>query len=142
MPSRTAHSILLFVSICFWPVSAMADSADYCAAFAKEAANLKTGQSAGAGSTDENWSRAYNQVFARCTQHYADEPSTRPEPARRSKARPSGKKAEIVKKAKVSKPARGRAKRSRAPAKGASLCRALKANVKGGYRIVNCKARR
>jgi hypothetical protein len=120
----------------------MAGSADYCAAFAKEAANLKTGQSAGAGSVDENWSRAYNQVFARCTQHYADEPSSRPESARRSKAHPPGKKAEIIKKAKVSKPARSRTKRSRAPAKGASLCRALKANAKGGYRIENCKARR
>jgi hypothetical protein len=130
------------LGIGFWPAAASAGSVDYCAAFAKQAANVKTGQSADAGSSDQNWSRAYNQVFARCTQHYADEPSHRPEPARHSRAHRAGKKTETVKKPKVSKPARARTKKSRAPAKSSSLCRALKSNSKGGYRIVNCGTRR
>ena len=139
---RSARTILVLLGIGLWSIPASAGSADYCAAFAQEAANLKTGQIAGAGSTDENWSRAYNQVFARCTQHYADEPSRSRESARRSKTRPPVKKAETVKTAKVAKPARARNKKSRARATSSSLCRALKTNSKGNYRIVNCSARR
>jgi hypothetical protein len=136
---------------------ARAAPAEYCDAFAKNAANNKTGQPTEAiARRDERWREEYGKALNACLENYtpsqfspseksidsedaiAQEPAdTKPKAAKSSHRKKLGKIASREGKKTVSRASRP--KKSSTRNKGApSLCRHLKVNSKGHYRVENC----
>jgi short chain dehydrogenase len=130
---------------------------DYCLAYARQAANNKTGLAGDAESAaDEKWQGAYKAAFSDCMDNY------KPEPAKVSAGRPpkSGKllrkpsaaksvrssrrkhptKPHITKSQAAPKlnPQTSAASAARSPGRSKSLCRRLQVDKKGDYQIKNC----
>jgi len=139
------------------PVSeARAAPAEYCDAFAKNAANNKTGQPTEAiASRDRRWREEYGKALNGCLENYTPSqfsPSQKSVDSQNAMpqgpvdAKPKAAKSSHRKKlrkiaSKGEKKAVSRASRSKKskPNKTApSFCRHLKVNSKGNYRVENC----
>jgi hypothetical protein len=154
-----AVALVLLIAGCSGDRAFSADLKSYCAAFARQDANNKTGISdENAAATDERWLGAYNKTFVACLENYNSQPSApgevsaKPRVERKLRiaktSKPKARKRKQVGQAEtslISDAKRGinalpSAAKTARQARGASLCRRLEVNKAGTYRIINCSA--